>query len=92
MENNMCNGYPVEITTQIPRTIASATALTGGTGDLLYFGNWEDVIIGDWYGTDVVVNEFTGQMQNQITISLHKMCDTAIRHKESFAYQWDLAI
>lgn len=92
IEKNEANGFPVEVTTQITRAFASATAATGGTGDALFFGNWGDVLIGDWYGTDIVVNELTGALQNRVTISLHKQCDVALRHIESFAYVWNLAI
>ena len=85
-QDGTANGYPWEITTQIPATFNSATASTGGNKKAIFFGNWADVLTAQWAGVDIVVNPFTNQMQARTTISMHQMMDVALRHNESIVY------
>ena len=85
-QDGLMNGYPFEITTQIPRTFNSVSARTGGTKDCVFFGNWMDVLIGSWSGVDVLVNPYSEQKKAGIVVSMHRMVDIQLRHNESVVY------
>ena len=91
VEDNETLGFPVLATTQIPKSFASKTVFTGGDKSALLFGDWRQVIVATWVGGDMVVNPYSDQMRNLITISLHLMVDVAVRHTASFAGYWDIA-
>lgn len=76
-------GYEMLTTTQIPTNLTKA----GGTSlSEVYFGNWDDLIIGQWGGIDVARSDSAGTAfeQNQSKIRLIQMVDTRVRHPESF--------
>lgn len=66
------NGYPAATTQQI---LSSKNVL---------FGNWGDLLIGDWDGIDVVVNPYTYAATNQIEVVMTVLTDVAVRHAASF--------
>lgn len=76
-------GYEMLTTSQLP------TNLTKGSGTALsevYFGNWDDLIIGQWGGLDIARSDSAGEAfeRNQTKIRLIQMIDTCVRHAESF--------
>ena len=85
-ENGLMNGYPFDVTTQIPRTFNTVSARTGGAKDCVFFGNWSDVLIASWAGVDIVVNPYTEQRKAGIVVSMHRMVDIGLRHNESVVY------
>ena len=82
------NGYPVLVSNQIEDDFGYAsnkvTYTNAGTKAAFIFGNLRDVLIATWYGIDIVVNPYSAQMQNRITISYHATADVNLRHLESF--------
>lgn len=66
------NGYRVGTTNQMP-------------ADTLLFGNFGDLIIGQWGVLDVLVDPYTQGTSGGIRIRLMQDVDVAIRHAESFA-------
>lgn len=76
------NGYKAAASNNVPSN------LTKGTGTLLsamIFGNWADVLIGQWGGLDILVDKFTnGTSGGTRVIALLDM-DIAIRRAASFA-------
>jgi len=63
-------GYPCFITNS-----ASAAAGTAGTDDLLVFGNWADLVIGQWGGYDITVDPYTMAKTNQVQIVINAYFD-----------------
>jgi HK97 family phage major capsid protein len=62
--------------------------LTKGTGtnlSALIFGNWNDLIIGQWDAIDVLVDPYTAGASGSIKIRLLQDLDIQIRHPQSFA-------
>jgi len=62
--------------------------LTKGTGtnlSALIFGNWNDLIIGQWGAIDVLVDPYTAGASGSIKIRLLQDLDIQIRHPQSFA-------
>ncbi|WP_342270608.1 phage major capsid protein [Rickettsia endosymbiont of Orchestes rusci] len=66
------NGYKVGTTNQMP-------------ADTLLFGNFADLIIGQWGVLDVLVDPYALGTSGGIRIRLMQDIDIAIRHAESFA-------
>lgn len=84
-ETNMKDaiGYDMHTTTQIP------TNLTKGNGTSLsevYFGNFDDLIIGQWGGMDIARSDSAGTAfeENRTKIRIIQSVDIAVRHPESF--------
>jgi len=72
-EGDMMNGYPARVSNQVP--IATSTI----------FGRWDDLIVADWNGIDVVVDPYTLSLNGQIGIVVQMFTDIGIRHAPSFA-------
>lgn len=72
LENGMLNNYRCHVTNQVP-------------SKHIIFGNWRDVIIGEWSGIDVNVDTATLSASGGIRLVCIKDVDVAIRHPESFA-------
>lgn len=70
------NGYRAEATLQVP-------------SDKVIFGNWNDLLLADWAGMDVVVNPYAGDINAQIRVVIHEWVDNAVRHAGSFTVSTD---
>jgi HK97 family phage major capsid protein len=68
----MLNGYRVGTTNQMP-------------ANTIIFGNFADLIIGQWGVMDVLVDPYTLGTSGGIRIRIMQDVDLAIRHAESFA-------
>lgn len=75
-------GYRAESSTQVPSN------LTKGTGTNLHavlFGAWNQLMIGQWSGVDLVLDPYTKAKNAVVNIVINGWYDTAVRHPESFA-------
>jgi HK97 family phage major capsid protein len=75
-------GLTCGVSNQVPSN------LTKGTGtnlSALIFGNWNDLIIGQWGAIDVLVDPYTAGASGSIKIRLLQDLDIQIRHPQSFA-------
>jgi HK97 family phage major capsid protein/HK97 family phage prohead protease len=80
-QNNQVNDYDAYSTNQVPST---------GTGaNLVFFGNWADLLIGSWAGLDIVVDPYTQAGTGQIVVTAMQLIDVAIRHPQSFCVSTD---
>ena len=66
------NGYRAGATTQL-------------TGVNSVHGNFADLLIGFWSGTDVVVDTITSDSGAHV-VKIYQDCDVAVAHEESFSY------
>jgi len=81
-QGNEMNGYRAEVSTQVPSN------LTKGSGTNLHailFGNWNDLIIANWAGVDIVVDPYTKATSALVAMTVNSYWDVALRHAESFA-------
>ena len=84
---NELNGYPVAVSNLVPSN------LTKGTGTNLsaaIFGNWGDMVIGQWGGIDMLVDEITLHGAGQIKISTNSYWDVFVKRAQSFAAMVDI--
>lgn len=82
MENGQANGYNVIGTNSVPSN------LTKGTGtnlSAMIFGNFSDLIIGQWGGMDVVVDPYSLKKAGEVEVTLNAYHDVFLRRTESFA-------
>jgi len=83
-------GYPYKMTTQIPITLtkSSGTNLTE-----VYFGNWSELIIGQWGGMEIALSTETSDAfeKDQTWVRILQEVDIAVRHPQSFCLCNDAA-
>jgi len=71
MMNNQMNSYPVLVTNAIGTDYGAAP----GTGNMVCFGNWADLCIGQWGGYDITVDPYTRSKFNQVVIVINAYFD-----------------
>jgi HK97 family phage major capsid protein len=76
IDSGMVVGRRAETTNQVP-------------GDKVIYGNFNDLILADWAGIDVVVNPYTNDATGVVTITITLWTDNGIRHSVSFAVSAD---
>jgi HK97 family phage major capsid protein len=84
---NTMNGYNVGVTNLVPSN------LTKGSGENLsaaIFGNFNDLIVGNWGGLDIVVDPYSQKKKAQIEVVVNSFWDTLVVRKESFAKITDI--
>ncbi len=85
LSNGQVNGYPFYMSNQMASAGSGATATT-----TMVFGNFSDLLIGNWAGIDVVVDPYTLAHKRQVRLVTSIFTDIAVRHPESFAKIADL--
>jgi len=84
---NTLMGYPAYVTTQVPSTLDKST--TTGVCSAIIFGNFADLMIGQWNGLDIIVDPYTAAKKAQVNVFIHSWWDVAVRHAQSFAAMLD---
>ena len=80
------DGYPARATNQVSKTMTSpGLAASGGSYYGLVFGNWTDLLIGQFGGAmELVVDPYTLKLQGMIDVASFQMTDIELRHGPSF--------
>ena len=87
-DQNKLMGYNVFSTTNSPDNLTKGTA--SGTCSALTFGNFNDLIVGEWGSLDISVDPYTNAAKGGTRIIGLYDVDVAVRHAESFAAIKDL--
>jgi HK97 family phage major capsid protein/HK97 family phage prohead protease len=82
-EGNKLLGYNVMETSNVPSTLTKGS--TSGSCSAMIFGNFAELIIGEWSSIDVLVDPYTGSTTGVTRVTVFKDFDIAVRHAESFA-------
>lgn len=78
----MVNGYMMGITNQVP---ANLTKGTGTNLSAIIFGNWADVMIGEWGVLEILANQFgAGYDSGDIEVRALQTIDIQLRRAASF--------
>lgn len=79
---NEINGYGVGVSNLVPNdlTKGTGTALSAGI-----FGDFSQLIIGQWGFMDMVVDNITGAKSGIVEITVNSFLDMILRHPEAFA-------
>jgi hypothetical protein len=78
-------GYHAACTTQVPNTLTKSGASVSNLSAIIY-GNWEDALIGQWGGMDMLINPFSKDSQGIIRINAWSFFDFNVRRPQSFAF------
>lgn len=70
MEKDEMNGYPVYVTNS-----ATDSCGAGSSGNLLAFGNWQDLVITQWGGYDLTIDPYTVAHEGQVRIVVNAYFD-----------------
>lgn len=76
------NGMRFGITNQAPSTLTKGTST--GVCHAVAFGNWNDLIIGEWGAAEVIVDPYSSAPQ-QIVVSTLVLVDVFLRYVESYS-------
>lgn len=70
-----------------------SSALTKGNSSgvcsAVFFGNWNDLLIGQWGTADLLVDPYTGSIAGTVRVRILQDVDVAVRHAQSFAAMLD---
>jgi len=81
------NGYGCGVSNQV------SSGLTKGTSEdvcsAIFFGNWNDLIVAQFGGLDLVVDPYSLATANLLRITANTYADVGVRHAESFAAMLD---
>lgn len=93
MENGEANGYKVFNSNLVPSNLTKAQeaptpAVTGLSA--MIFGNFNDLLIGQWGGLDVVVDPYSLKKSAQIETTINAFHDVFVRRAASFAAAKDI--
>lgn len=86
-EGNTMMGYQVAETTNVPSTLTKGS--TSGSCSAMIFGNFNDLMIGQWGGTDILVDPYTGSSTATVRVTVFQDVDIAVRHAQSFSSTQD---
>jgi len=75
-------GLPCGMSNQVPSNLVKGTS---SDCSAIIFGNWADLIIGQWGTVDVLVDPYTGGAAGTVRVRVLQDVDIGIRHAESFA-------
>jgi len=75
-ENNRIAGYERQVSNQV-------------TTEEYFFGDFSQVMLGEWGGLEINVDPFTQSLKGRIRYITFKTCDVAVRQPGSFCYAHD---
>jgi HK97 family phage major capsid protein len=81
MEKDTINGYPVYVTNGVPKLTDFST--TTGTGFI--FGNWSDLMIGQWGGYDLTIDPYSQAIYANVRIVVNCYFDAKVARSASFS-------
>jgi len=67
----------------IGRKLVESNQITAGA---MIFGNWSDLLIGEWAGMDIMIDPYTGATAGTTRVLIFQTVDVAVRHAQSFCY------
>jgi HK97 family phage major capsid protein len=84
----LVNGYRAAVSNQVPGNLTKGTA--AGVCSAIIFGNWQDLLIGEWGAIDVIIDPYSDGAKGNVRIYAHAFVDISVRHPESFAAMVDV--
>ncbi len=81
------NSHPAATSNNVPSNLTKGTS--SGVCSAILFGNWADLVIGEWGILDLLVDPYTGGTSGTVRVRVLQDVDVALRHAESFAAMKD---
>lgn len=86
-EKGEMNGYNTAVSNLVPSNLVKGTS--GAACSAIIFGNFNDLVVGQWGGLDLVVDPYTLKKSAEIEVTVHAFHDVAVRRLDSFAAMKD---
>jgi HK97 family phage major capsid protein len=80
-------GARAGISNQVASNLTKGTS--SGVASAILFGNFSDLIIGEWGTLDLMVDPYSGSTSGTVRVVALQDVDVAVRHPESFAAMLD---
>lgn len=81
------NGYRCGVSNQVSSALTKGTS--SGVCSAIFFGNWNDLLVAQFGGLDIVVDPYSLATTNLMRITANTYADVGVRHAESFAAMLD---
>lgn len=81
------NGYKAGVSNQVPSNLTKGTS--SGVCSAIIFGNFADLIIGQWGALDLMVDPYTNSTSGTVRVVALQDVDIAVRHAQSFSAMKD---
>lgn len=83
----MLNGYKAGVSNQVSSTLTKGTA--SGICSAIFFGNWSDLVVGEWGILDILTDPYTGSSAGTVRVTAFQSIDIGVRRATSFAAMLD---
>ena len=80
-------GYRAGVTTQVPSNLTKGSS--NGVCSAIIFGNWSDLIIGQWGGLSIMANPYIKDIEGLVRLTVNTYHDSVVRRPQSFAAMKD---
>ena len=80
-------GYRVIATSLVPSNLTKGS---GSSLSAMIFGNFSDLVVGEWGSLDVIFDPYTNSTTGAMRVTAFMDVDVAVRHAESFAAIQDI--
>jgi len=81
------NGYRAGVSNNVRSDLTKGTS--SGVCSALFFGNWSDLLIGEWGGAEILVDEVTQASNRIVRTHIYQTIDIQARRAQSFAAMLD---
>ena len=82
MEDGRTNGFAVEVTNAIPSNLEKGT---GTALSAMIFGNFEEVLVPQWGGLDMIVDPYSSKAKGVVEVTAIAYHDVCVRRPACFA-------
>jgi HK97 family phage major capsid protein len=89
-DTDQINGYKALVSNLVPSTLTKGSS--SGVCHAIIFGNWAELIIGQWAGLDLVVDPYSLADKAEIRLIVNSWWDVAVAHAASFAAMQDALV
>jgi HK97 family phage major capsid protein len=86
--NDPLNGYKLGVSNHVPSTLTKGSS--SGVCSAMIFGNFNDLVIGQWGGLDIMANPYTKGKEGITEIIASAYADVAVLNPKSFAAILDI--
>ncbi|MBX3605367.1 MAG: phage major capsid protein [Piscinibacter sp.] len=81
------NGYRAGVSNNVSSALTKGTS--SGVCSAIFYGNWADLLIGEWGGAELLPDEVTQAANRIVRMHIYQTIDIAVRRAQSFAAMLD---
>lgn len=81
------NQYRAGVSNNVSNTLTKGTS--SGVCSAIFYGNWADLLIGEWGGAEILPDEVTQAANRIVRMHIYQTIDIAVRRPQSFAAMLD---